>query len=547
MAITVTCPGCGKTFKVGDTAEGKKGACPFCSTFIVVGHPHAPEPAKPPEPAWKPGDVFPVFSGHRGRVNSVAVSTGGTIAVTAGDDGTVRFWDIESGRETMRLEGHDGPVNSAALSVDGSFAVSGGADKTVRLWHTAKGKCVRVFAGHTDAVTSVTFYPRGGYAFSAGLDGTIRFWELGSGKPGGVCKGHDGGVTSVAADPEGQLLISGGVDATVRLWRADKAKAAGKMKGHGGPVRSVAFNSDGGLAVSGADDRLAVVWSVGRQKALKVFKGHQAAVRSVAISSDNALAATGSVDWTLRIWNVDTAKSVFTLEADEQWVTAVAIVPGGREVISGNRGGALRLWDAKSGKLIRTLGGTERSAPTRCPSCGKVFDVAQALIGLEGLCPFCQAKFAASPYSPPRSEESARRGRDAVADGQFVRAARDFDEAIRWQGDSHAAILDAIACRNKIGAGLEEEGKHAQAVEILGEALKLYSGDNAWPLDLITRAHEEAYKAAFLAGKICRFRLEDSSRAVAFLQFARRINNTLEVSDMLAHISAASGQMPRKT
>ena len=38
-----------------------------------------------------------VLEGHKGRLNQVAVSDDGELAVTASDDGTARLWDLATG------------------------------------------------------------------------------------------------------------------------------------------------------------------------------------------------------------------------------------------------------------------------------------------------------------------------------------------------------------------------------------------------------------------------------------------------------------------
>jgi WD40 repeat protein len=537
MAIEVKCPACAKVFKIAEWAEGKKAACPHCSTLMVVGRPKPVADLTPKETQWTPGSVFPVFAGHTGEVKSVAFSAGGTIAISAGDDGTIRFWDISTGRETMRLTGHSGPVNSAALTANGTYAVSGGADRTVRIWHVAKAKCVRVLEGHTDAVTAAAFYPLGGYAFSASMDGTVRTWELANGRCAATWRGHNGSVTSLAIDPAGRFALTGGVDATARLWRCDKGKETGRLKGHGGPIRAVAINSDGAIALTASDDRTAAVWSVSRQKALKVLKGHVAAVSSAALSHDNSIAATGGADWSLRIWNVDTATATYVLEAEEQKVTAVAFQPNGWQVLAGYGSGGLRLWNAQAGVLVRTLGGTEKSIRTCCPSCTTPFDLAARLVDEEGECPYCNRKFTARIYSSEKSQAAAKRAAEALQANDWQRAMRDFDEAVLDQCDNYEAILHAMACRNHIGEDLAQAARYADGAKLLDEAVRLFAGVKSWPLALHGKAKEEAYRAGFLAGKLNRYHLGDLPRAVEYLQFAQKLNNTLDVQDMLAHIN----------
>jgi tetratricopeptide (TPR) repeat protein len=324
-------------------------------------------------------------------------------------------------------------------------------------------------------------------------------------------------------------------------WRIDKAKRIAKLKGHGGPVRCLALNSDGGIAISGSDDLSAMIWSVERQRRVKLLTGHFVSVTSAAINFDNTRAATGSADWALRVWDVDTAKPVFKLESERDSVTALAFQPGTFEILAGYSSGALRLYDAQSGSLIQTLGGDDTSVDTRCPSCAKLFAVPKEFIGKKGLCPYCRSAFAAGEYSPDKSYDVLVRAKALFSSGKKADALALFDEAIRIQGDNHEAILHAIICRNHVSADVQQAGKHAEAVKMLDKALRLFASDKTWPTGLYANARQQAYTAAFLAAKACRYDLFDIPMAITYLKYAQQLNNTLDVQDMLSHLSGTAG------
>jgi WD40 repeat protein len=50
------------------------------------------------------------------------------------DDGRIRLWEPDSGREVLELRGHDEAVDSLAFSPDGSRLVSSDDAGQVRVW-----------------------------------------------------------------------------------------------------------------------------------------------------------------------------------------------------------------------------------------------------------------------------------------------------------------------------------------------------------------------------------------------------------------------------
>jgi WD40 repeat protein len=49
----------------------------------------------------------------------VALSADGKRALSGSDDGTVKLWDVDSGKELKTFHGHRDSANAVALSADG--------------------------------------------------------------------------------------------------------------------------------------------------------------------------------------------------------------------------------------------------------------------------------------------------------------------------------------------------------------------------------------------------------------------------------------------
>ncbi|MGV3618143.1 MAG: DUF4365 domain-containing protein [Fimbriimonas sp.] len=332
----------------------------------------------------RPPGGWPTFTltGYPIWINNLSLTTSGRQALAGSDDGTVRLWDLGTGRCLRVLEGHAGPVFSVALAGDGSRAVSGSDDGTVRLWDLGTGRCLRVLKGHTGFVYSVALAGDGSRAVSGSADGTVRLWDLGTGRCLRVLKRHTGLVNSVALAGDGRWAVSGSADRTVRLWDLGTGRCLHVFEGHESFVYSVALAGDGSRAISGSQDRTVRLWDLGTGRCLRVLEGHAGPVFSVALAGDGSRAVSGSLDGTVRLWDLGTGRCLRVLEGHAAEVYSVAIAGDGSRVLSVADGGELRQWDLAGGEED---GAESISETQRFYTNAKVLLVGDSGVGKTGL------------------------------------------------------------------------------------------------------------------------------------------------------------------
>ena len=124
------------------------------------------------------------FLSPTGGFKCCALSRSGKRAVTGSSDKTIRVWELETGKEVLKMEGHTGAVSGVALSHDGKIALSCSYDKTCRVWDCETGVQVRCLEGHLDAVTACGFSEGavGTRILTSSMGQSCRVWEISSGQ-----------------------------------------------------------------------------------------------------------------------------------------------------------------------------------------------------------------------------------------------------------------------------------------------------------------------------------------------------------------------------
>ena len=113
--------------------------------------------------------------GVRGGPNEVVYSPDGkTLAST--DEGGILLWDLKTGKEPTRLQVL--LLHSLALSPDGKSLATGDQDGTIKLWDVQTGRERAAIKGHRGTIWSVAFSPDGKTLASGSHDKTIKLWNV---------------------------------------------------------------------------------------------------------------------------------------------------------------------------------------------------------------------------------------------------------------------------------------------------------------------------------------------------------------------------------
>jgi len=236
---------------------------------------------------------------NRGRpardlIAATASPSAGLLA-TAGLDAHARVWDLE-GRERCCVKHHQ--LRALALSRDGTRLATAGDNRKAQIWPVSGGPAERRILD-TSALNRVAFNPAGTALARAGDDQLVRVWGLLAPAETPLHEfPHQDVVWDVAFSPDGEAVASASADRSAAIW-----ELAGRHRHipHGFVVWSVAFSPDGARLATAGNNPSVQMWDVAELRPLQRFD-HDDKVWTVTFSPDGALLATASADDSIRVW-----------------------------------------------------------------------------------------------------------------------------------------------------------------------------------------------------------------------------------------------------
>jgi len=293
-----------------------------------------------------------MISGIYSRINDESFSLDGKKVLSASDDKTMKYWDLENKKEIFSFDKHIGAVASCSFSPDDKKALSGSSDGTMKYWDLETKKEIFSFDKHKGVVWSCSFSPDGKKALSASGDGTMKYWDLETEKEIFSFNLHISWVKSCSFSPDGKRALSTSDDRTMKYWDLETKKEIFSFDKHKRAVNSCSFSPDGKKALSGSDDGTMKYWDLETEKEIFSFNLHMRSVWSCSFSPDGKKALSASDDGTMKYWDLETKKEIFSFDKHKDWVLSCLFSSDGKKALSASNDGMMKYWDLETKKEI---------------------------------------------------------------------------------------------------------------------------------------------------------------------------------------------------
>ncbi|MCA9659308.1 MAG: CHAT domain-containing protein [Myxococcales bacterium] len=346
-------------------------------------------------PPQRRSDHARVFFGHSGDINDCALLADGERLASASNDGTLRIWEIDTGRELGVLRGHGDAVRlghrvNVVCALVGEFShlvVSAGADRTLRVWDVDAQRQIARMRGHRGDIRGLCVLGDGRTVASFATDGDVLFWDAPSlpaaedttpeshdqspaegeePDPSDTSTdGHTAAIRGCCVLKDGRHLATASDDWTVRIWETP-AEPSRLLRGHRAAVTAIA-NLDDRRLVSASRDGTLIVWEIAWKidgeledvTVLRVLRDDSQPIDlCVPLGDGRRVAAVAG--HRIVIWDCDSGQPTRLDCDDNSYVTALLPIDGGARLVTGESrplASDLVLYDTRTGARLRRLFG----------------------------------------------------------------------------------------------------------------------------------------------------------------------------------------------
>jgi WD40 repeat protein len=278
------------------------------------------------------------------KAQCVDVTFDASVGAIGYDDGTLLLWDLKLNRLIRQLDGHTDWIEAVQFSKAGDVLWSAGDDKTLRQWDVSTGKellridcpsvvsCIGLTTDKQDVLT--------------GCDNSnIYSWKIRNGARSNTFKGHTKGILHIAVNAKGKSFASTGHE--TKLWNLETGATLGTVTQLFSTGTCVDFLPHSDLTFSTVSDGAAYVADLSKLNNMvpkNIFLGKPPAVLYTGkVHPNGKVVVTGSKNGLLKINEVANGTELHSLPLHGDVLRNLVISGDGKFIFTASWDGNCKL------------------------------------------------------------------------------------------------------------------------------------------------------------------------------------------------------------
>ncbi|XP_062059057.1 apoptotic protease-activating factor 1 isoform X1 [Lepus europaeus] len=235
--------------------------------------------------------IFQSRIGHKKTVRHIQFTADGKTLISSSDDSAIQVWNWQTD-EYVFLQAHQETVTDFRL-LKNSRLLSWSFDGTVKVWNIITGRIEKDFACHQATVLSCDISPDATKFSSTSADKTAKIWTFELLSPLHELRGHNGCVRCSAFSVDSSLLATGDDNGEIRVWNVSNGELLHLFAPisveegaatHGGWVTDLCFSPDSKMLVSAGG--YLKWWNVVTGESLQTFYTNGTNLKKIHVSHD---------------------------------------------------------------------------------------------------------------------------------------------------------------------------------------------------------------------------------------------------------------------
>ncbi|MGB0840068.1 MAG: WD40 repeat domain-containing protein [Chitinophagales bacterium] len=287
------------------------------------------------------------FIAHEAAVSDVCFDQQGRKIASAGNDGSIRIWDVAQTKPLQTLLGHQAVINDITFNTKGDLLASASNDGTVKIWNTKTGRLLQSIDNPThksyyNAVNFVLFDTEGKYIFFGGKNQAISKALIHTGEITSVYVGKDIVQCAKWLDEQGKMVFAAGK--SIYFLDTQSGEINHSLNVPNDYIKQLSLSKDGETLFTWANSGKIYIWNTRTQTIVKQWQAGDYGNGGIDFCGKNQVVISGNTGNSVKLWDMGKNEPIHQATKHEQKVNTLHYHGASQLLITGSHDGTLKLW-----------------------------------------------------------------------------------------------------------------------------------------------------------------------------------------------------------